>query len=232
MPTVPPSTTDYKTGKVVNVSSTLNIRKSPSTSSEIVGTLKADAEVKILETLNGWYKIVYGNTTGYVSSQYISVVSSNTNSSQGSTNTTKTIGKVVGISTSLNVRQSPSTSASVLGYLLNNDEVEILSTSNGWHKILFRDNKIGYVSTKYIEVKTQRLIKETIVGDEKARVVNVTTNLTVLEGSDLNSQVIGYLLNNDDVIIKDEVKDFYKIRFENSQDVKEGYVNRAYIELI
>lgn len=62
-------------------------------------------------------------------------------------------GTITGIvtATTLNVRNTPSTSGKVAATLKKNASVEILSTSNGWHNIRFSNGKTGYVSTKYIK---------------------------------------------------------------------------------
>ena len=58
------------TGKVVNADS-LNVRKGPSISFDIIGTLNGGDKVKIIGESNGWYKIEYNGTYGYVSESYI-----------------------------------------------------------------------------------------------------------------------------------------------------------------
>ncbi len=69
------TTGDTQLTGVVNVNDVLNIRKSASTSSDIVTTASAGQVVLILETLTGWYKVqftVNGTTfTGYASADYI-----------------------------------------------------------------------------------------------------------------------------------------------------------------
>ncbi len=56
----------------VNISSgNLNIRSAPGTRSPIIGILNNGDVVTILQSENGWYRIQYGDTIGYVSSQYI-----------------------------------------------------------------------------------------------------------------------------------------------------------------
>ena len=46
--------------------------------------------------------------------------------------------------TSLNVRSGASTSYSVIGKVTKGEEVEILSSNNGWYKIEYGDNKTGW----------------------------------------------------------------------------------------
>ena len=57
-------------GKVVNAD-ILNVRKGPSISFDIIGTLSGGDKVKIIGESNGWYKIEYNGTYGYVSGSYI-----------------------------------------------------------------------------------------------------------------------------------------------------------------
>ena len=58
------------TGKVVNADS-LNVRKGPSISFDIIGKLSGGDKVKVIGESNGWYKIEYNGTYGYVSGSYI-----------------------------------------------------------------------------------------------------------------------------------------------------------------
>lgn len=58
------------TGKVVNAYS-LNVRKGPSISFDIIGKLSGGDKVKVIGESNGWYKIEYNGKYGYVSGSYI-----------------------------------------------------------------------------------------------------------------------------------------------------------------
>ncbi len=68
-----------KTGKVT--ASSLNIRKSASTDSKVVGTLREGATVTIKDTCGSWYKITAGSKTGYVYKKYIKITDSSNGSS-------------------------------------------------------------------------------------------------------------------------------------------------------
>lgn len=82
----------------------LNVRSESNTSSKIIGALKPDDGIEILETINDWYKIKFGSSYGYVSKQYIKLdttptttptttpkedTKSDSNSSKGTDSTTK-----------------------------------------------------------------------------------------------------------------------------------------------
>lgn len=55
----------------VTSSSRLNVRRTPTTSGVILGTLSSGQEITVLSITKGWAKIEFKNTTGYVSAKYI-----------------------------------------------------------------------------------------------------------------------------------------------------------------
>lgn len=50
---------------------TLNVRSTPRVEDNIIGHLKYGAEVRVVEFLNGWTEIKWGDTTAYVQSRYL-----------------------------------------------------------------------------------------------------------------------------------------------------------------
>ena len=74
-----------KTGKVVNVSTYLNLRTGPGTDCTVIGRLLNGAEVKVLEESNGWYKVVVPEQTGYVYGKYLDVMNAPTENSGSNT---------------------------------------------------------------------------------------------------------------------------------------------------
>ena len=89
-----------KTGKVTATS--LNIRKTASSDSKVVGTLKEGASVTIKDSTGSWYKISSGGKTGYVYKKYIKITDSSSKSSDtkksSSTSTKETKAKNSGSS--------------------------------------------------------------------------------------------------------------------------------------
>ncbi|MBR6393702.1 MAG: PASTA domain-containing protein [Ruminococcus sp.] len=65
--------TNYRSGVVQTEETDLNVRKSPSADSELLGTLTDGTEVKIVSEDNGWYEIVYNDGTAYVSKDYVNI---------------------------------------------------------------------------------------------------------------------------------------------------------------
>lgn len=121
----------------------LNVRSGASVNSNIISSLKSGTYISIIEKENNFYKVLYGsNKTGYCHKDYINTIS---NSYGAYVNTT---------STSLNIRNGPSTSHKVVSKLPKNEEIVVLSTYGDFHKILYRGSSIGYASVNYIEKST------------------------------------------------------------------------------
>ena len=151
------TTTEKTTTKYVDVDadSSLVLRKSASTSSTILSSLKRGTTVQVLSTTGDWAKVNVGGKTGYVHTEYLSstqVSTTNENESDGGKSTTEEqIKKYVNVSpgSGLNMRTSPSTSASIITQLSNGTVVQVISEVNGWTKAS-ANGKTGYVSSQYL----------------------------------------------------------------------------------
>lgn len=77
------SSTKY--GTVTTNGGTLNFRSSANTSSKILGKIPNKTVLPIISAKDGWYKVVWGKTVGYVSASYFKSTTSAGNSNSGST---------------------------------------------------------------------------------------------------------------------------------------------------
>ncbi|MBR5320298.1 MAG: SH3 domain-containing protein [Clostridia bacterium] len=128
---------------LVSVSSgVLNVRKSASTSSAIVATLSRNTYITLISQSGSWYYVEYADGKyGYCHSNYIKLDS-------GKTATVKTN------SSSLNVRSGAGTNYAIKDSIPKGEIVIILSTANGWSKILYNGNKTGFVSSAYLSTNS------------------------------------------------------------------------------
>ena len=230
-----------KTG-IVNVSSSLNVRSSASTSSKVIGSLSGNTKVTIVGEEGAFYKIEYKGSHGYVAKEYIKDVTESNNSNQGTQTpekpstpeTTKKTG-IVNVSSSLNVREGASTSSKVIGSLSGNTKVTIVGEEGAFYKIEYKGSH-GYVAKEYIKDVTESNNSNqgtqtpekpsTPETTKKTGIVNVSSSLNVREGASTSSKVIGSLSGNTKVTIVGEEGAFYKIEYKGSH----GYVAKEYVK--
>ncbi len=242
------------TGKV-NITTALNVRQAATSNSRIVGSLKGGEKVNIISESNGFYKIEFNNSYGYVYSKYISKDGKNENVQAVKQEEVKKEAKVapkaapvvlaarslnktgiVNVSSSLNVRSGASTSSKVIGSLSGNSKVTIVGEEGVFYKIEYKGSH-GYVAKEYIkditgsnnnsnQGTTTPEKPSTPETTQKTGIVNVSSSLNVRSGASTSSKVIGSLSGNSKVTIIGEEGAFYKIEYKGSH----GYVAKEYIK--
>lgn len=101
----------------------------------------------------------------------------------------KTLGAVT--TTALNLRKSASTSSTVLMTMPKSAQLIVLSSSNGWSKVVYK-NTIGYASSKYLNSKTTvsgKFGTGTITGDEVRMRSGAGTSYSVLGAYDKGTKM-------------------------------------------
>ena len=122
--------------------SSLRLREEPTTSASIVTTLNKGIAVAILDdSTDGWYKISYNGSTGYVSSDYMIVDRDNLFTTYGRTN-----------ADSVNVRSSASTDSEVLASIATGTIVTINGFENGWYKVTCKYGTEGYIRSDLLDM--------------------------------------------------------------------------------
>lgn len=136
-----------KTTKEVTGSS-VNFRKGPGTNYSIIKTLSKGTKVGFISESNGWAKINYNGSIGYISSKYLGAINSNNNNTnEEADNTVKYNKSVTG--SRVNLRKGPGTNYPVVTSLSRGTSVGVISESNGWSKINY-NGSIGYMSSSYL----------------------------------------------------------------------------------
>lgn len=146
----PPSAQQPMSGAFIVQANILNVRNTPSTQGAIMGQVHKNQQITVFEELNGWYKIQFNNSTGYVSKDYVSKVeqaSFNPVPSPQPINGTFTVQADI-----LNVRNTPSAQGTIVGKVYKNQAVTVIEELNGWYKIQFNNNT-GYVSSFFVSKK-------------------------------------------------------------------------------
>ena len=164
---------------------TINFRQGPGTNySKVTGCAQVPkgATVTLLEYTssdNGWYKVIYGSYTGYLSAKYLKVTLTNNNAGSSNNNSGNTSGSswntgwntgnnntgnnnsgssatvTTGTTTgNVNFRQGPGTGYSKVSgcaKVPKGSTVTILEQTNGWYKVTYK-SYTGYLSADYVRV--------------------------------------------------------------------------------
>ena len=126
---------DIATGAGCTTGSSLRLRAEPSTSASVVTTLDKSVAVAILDdSVDGWYKIAYNGSTGYVSADYLNVDQDNVFTTYGRVN-----------SDGVNVRSAASTDSSVLATIEEDAIVTVNGLVDGWYDE-------GYIRSDFLDL--------------------------------------------------------------------------------
>lgn len=134
---------------IAQADGTLNIRENPATDAAIVGKMPEPAAGEILETAEGWYKIQSGKVTGYVSADYFVTGEAAAVLAEEVKQTVATV-----TTTTLNVREQPSTECGVVAQMPQGEELEVLEDLGDWVRVDI-DSSEGYVSKEFVEISVQ-----------------------------------------------------------------------------
>ena len=217
------ATTNY-TIKEVNTDG-LNVRTGPSTSYATIGKLNKGTRVEVISESAGWSKINYNNKTAYVSSGYLKAVSTSTPDTKPE-DTTQQYKEIKVVNTDgLNVRKGPSTSYESIGKIDKGTSVEVISESDGWSKINYK-NTTAYVATRYLDKKSTKP-EDTTQQYKEIKVVN-TDGLNVRKGPSTSYESIGKIDKGTSVEVISESDGWSKINYKNTT----AYVATRYLDKI
>ena len=139
----------------------LNFRNGAGTSYSIIKVLNKGEKVEVISESNGWSKVKHDSRLGYVASQYIDKATTNYTIKEVNTD-------------GLNVRTGPSTSYATIGKLNKGTRVEVISESDGWSKINYK-NTTAYVATRYLDKISSNEQVPPVVGGESTENVSGAT---------------------------------------------------------
>lgn len=133
---------DIATGAGCTTGSSLRLQAEPSTSASVVTTLDKSVAVAILDdSVDGWYKIAYNGSTGYVSADYLNVDQDNVFTTYGRVN-----------SDGVNVRSDASTDSSVLATIEEDAIVTVNGLVDGWYDVTCEYGTEGYIRSDFLDL--------------------------------------------------------------------------------
>ncbi|WP_139892107.1 SH3 domain-containing protein [Bacillus sp. D386] len=179
-----PTTATANLGTYYVTATSLNVRASASTSSNVITTVKKNAAVTLQQKSGSWGKIRTSNgKVGWVSLSYISTKKPVTSTNLGTYYVT---------ATSLNVRASASTSSKVITTVKKNAAVTLQQKSGSWGKIKTSNGKVGWVAMQYISTKKAELAA--------IEYLYTTANTSLYKEADSKSTILASVAKNTSVI--------------------------------
>ena len=146
---------------VTSATDDLNVRSGPGLNYEIISTLNKGDLYPVLKEEGEWIQInLNDGQKGWVANYLVSVkdgsTSNQVNTEQARTNEDTKSGIIT--VNSLNLRSEPSLNGNILGKLQKDDNVRIISESNGWIEIS-HNGESGWISSQYIQTNnTEEII--------------------------------------------------------------------------
>lgn len=148
-------------GTAVVTADSLRLRSEANTNCATVTYLVEGTSVQVYEELNGWYKVSYGEYTGYVSAEYVDYTPAEGEATQAEEEVTETVSAVSAAAQPraavidgtgyVNLRVDASTESTILTTLDEGTELTVLSVEDEWCYVTWED-QAGYVNANYVYV--------------------------------------------------------------------------------
>ncbi len=208
--------------------SSLNVRTGPGTTYSYIGSLRKNDTCKIIGKNNNWYKILYGSGYGYVSANFVKIVTPQTSTPTTSTPSSSTTPTYTATGTvtcdTLNIRTGPGTSYSKVGSLHKNNTVKIAAEVNDWYKIVYGTG-YAYVSADYI--KPASPTTPDTDSDYKTTYGTTTAALNMRTGASKKFSKITTIPKGTTLALNDSSNGWYKVTYNG----KTGWCSGAYIKI-
>lgn len=220
-----------KSSTVISNATSLRFRSGPGTTFSVIGVFENGKSATYLEKSGDWVKISYSGKQGWVSSKFVTIKNTATDSN---TSTSPSVKKTATVTaTTLNVRNSDSTKGTKIGSLKKNEAVVITKEQGNWAYIETSSIK-GWVHSDYLKVSASKPVetpKEPTTAPETPS--NTTSNgtvtatsLNVRDNGSLSGKVIAAVTKGTQVSILEEKNNWYKISFGSN---KIGWVAGWYV---
>jgi N-acetylmuramoyl-L-alanine amidase len=143
-------------------------------------------------------------------------------------------GKGIVNATNLNIRENPSTSATVIGQIPDKNKIDIIEESNGWYKVAY-NGKTGWVYASYVKIveepkqEVQNTPDKTVTSQEGASKIGIinASSLNMRESANTSSRVIEQIPEGGKVSIIIESGNWYKAQYNG----KNGWLYASYVSI-
>ncbi|MBW4846162.1 MAG: SH3 domain-containing protein [Lachnospiraceae bacterium] len=203
----------------------MNIRKEPSTSSDVVGQALSNERYEVLGQTDGWIQV----PSGYLSADYVKMEYGLNEARKLDLkamifNLYKNIG-ISDVDNYLNVREEPNENGKIIGKMPSKAAGNILETTDGWYKIQ-SGNITGYVKSDYIQTG-QAAKDEALQVAELMAIVN-TDMLNARTEPSTDSKIWTQISNNERYPVLKQIDGWIQIELEENSS---AYVSTDYVDV-
>ena len=196
----------------------LRLRSQANTNSSILTLAPHNSVVTLLEELDGWYKVSYGDQVGYMSADWLDVTL---------TGSEAVVGQCTVTADALHVRSGAGTGYASKGLVYKGTTLIIQEDcGNGWYKITGAGYS-GYVSAEWVKVSGSSGGSDSGSSDTQSIGTITADALNVRSGAGTGYSRLGLLYKGNSVTILGSSNGWYKISYKNGV----GYVSAEYVSI-
>ncbi|MDO4540381.1 MAG: N-acetylmuramoyl-L-alanine amidase [Syntrophomonadaceae bacterium] len=202
----------------VNAAS-VNVRSGPGTDYDIMDGLTHDTRVEILQVQGDWSQVRYGGQQGWIKSEYLQPDI-----------------ELIVTGATVNLRSGPGTTYGIAGELAAGDKLILLGVSGEWYKVRDAQEREGYIFAELAArvdtpaaPATPPAPPATTGNDPSFGTISSGSAVNVRSGPGTDYDAMGRLTPGTDYPLLGDQDDWYRIRFDGSENawVASWLVERA-----
>ena len=217
------SATRQGTIKLSSASSNLNLRQGPSTSTDVLATLRHGQSVTVTGESGDWYAIEVSGYSGYVMKTYVTF-SEDEESSSGSSGVFPAVIRLSSSSSTVNVRSGAGTNYSKIGSLTNGASVNVVASNGDWYRIEY-GNGYGYVMKTYVQLVSSGSSGSSSE-DEDVLTAVTTAAVNLREEGTTSSDKLGTYPKGTRVVVLEKGSSWSRVDISGN----EGYMKNTYLD--
>lgn len=180
---------EYENLAIADVSDYVNVRKEPTTDSEIVGKIYDGAVAQVITKAGenqDWFQIISGNVEGYIKSEFFLY------GDAAAEVIDDYVSRYAEVKADrLNVRKEQSTEADRIGYVDRGEKVKFLEDCGEWIRIQYTTDDEGYVAAEYVTVIEEFTYAKTIEEEQEEEAARQALIQRQNEAEHTTPEVIG-----------------------------------------
>ncbi|UPM53622.1 C40 family peptidase [Gottfriedia acidiceleris] len=197
----------------------VRVRSGAGTSYQILGSVNKNQKLDVISLSNGWYKIKFNGSIGYISASYVGKVTESNNSINSQVISS---GKYISTGNGVHIRSGAGTSYQILGSVNKNQRLDVISVSNGWYKINY-NGVTGYISSSYVGKVTESNNNNQSVGT--GNYISTGNGVRIRSGAGTSHQILGSVNKNQRLDVISLSNGWYKVKYKGTT----GYISASYV---